>query len=164
MIGPGCGIEPQCPISKDERSRNSNCHSVSNVRARLTTSSPLLEETPLRGPRLLLLSLRVTAAVIAFAGLVPDDPGAAHALPADELGRIVFTSDRTGNFEIFVMSPDGAGLTQLTDDPAEDREPAWSPDGTKIVFTRVIDGNAEIFLMDADGTGPVPAGRGAGGL
>src|SRR5688500_1086579 len=102
-------------------------------------------------------SVGLAATALSLAGLEPDDPGSAYALPSDdaELSQIVFTSDRTVSFEIFVMNPDGTGLTQLTDDPGEDREPAWSPDGTRIVFTRVVDGDAEIFVMNADGTEPV---------
>src|SRR2546421_7175390 len=50
-------------------------------------------------------------------------------------GRIAFASDRTGNFEIYVMNPDGGGLVQITDNPAEDLNPTWSPDGTRLAFT-----------------------------
>ncbi len=35
------------------------------------------------------------------------------------------------------------------------RDPAWSPDGSKIAFTTTRDGNAEIYVMDADGSHPV---------
>ena len=48
-------------------------------------------------------------------------------------------------------------IVRLTDDPADDRDPVWSPDGTQILFTsnRVDDsglGDREIFVMRADGT------------
>ena len=33
------------------------------------------------------------------------------------------------------MNADGSGQTRLTNNPAADGEPAWSPDGTKIAFT-----------------------------
>ncbi len=45
-------------------------------------------------------------------------------------GRIAFTSDRDATKEIYVM--DSSGLTRLTDNPATDRWPAWSPDGTRM--------------------------------
>ncbi len=41
--------------------------------------------------------------------------------------RIAFASNRDGNFEIYVMNADGSGQTRLTDDPAQDTHPAWSP-------------------------------------
>ncbi|MCH8874415.1 PD40 domain-containing protein, partial [candidate division KSB1 bacterium] len=47
-----------------------------------------------------------------------------------------------------VMNTDGSNLLRLTNDPATDVGPAWSPDGTKIVFVRDLD----IYVMDADGS------------
>lgn len=86
-------------------------------------------------------------------GLLSQAPQPARAVLPRVNGKIVFTSDRTGNFEIFVMNANGSGVTQLTHDPAEDREPVWSPDGSKIVFVSTRDGNYDIFVMNADGTG-----------
>jgi hypothetical protein len=40
---------------------------------------------------------------------------------------------------------------QLTTGPADDRNPAWSPDGTKIAFMR----DGDIWVMNADGSGLV---------
>jgi len=63
-------------------------------------------------------------------------------------GKIAFVSDRDGNPEIYVMNPDGTAQTRLTNDPADDVDPAWSPDGTRIAFVRGI----QIHVMNADGT------------
>ncbi len=53
-------------------------------------------------------------------------PLAAYVVPNGT--RIAFTSDGTdGIGEIYVMNADGSGLTQLTDDPADDAFPAWRP-------------------------------------
>jgi len=66
-------------------------------------------------------------------------------------GRIVFQSDRDGDNEIYVMKADGSQVVQLTDNQADDRYPAWSPDGEKIAFTSDREGNYEIYTMTPDG-------------
>jgi tricorn protease-like protein len=68
--------------------------------------------------------------------------------------RIAFLSDRDGNYEIYVMDADGSNQMNLTDNPAYDWEPAWSPDGTRIAFASQRDGNWEIYVMGADGSIP----------
>jgi Tol biopolymer transport system component len=49
---------------------------------------------------------------------------------------IAFSSTRGKNsgYRIFVVRPDGTGLRRLTNG-SFDRDPAWSPDGSRIVFT-----------------------------
>ncbi len=69
-------------------------------------------------------------------------------------GLIAFTSNRDGNYEIYTMNPDGSNPTNLTNNPAEDSLPDWSPDGTKILFCSERDGNNEIYVMNADGSNP----------
>ena len=49
--------------------------------------------------------------------------------------KILFVSERDGNFEVYVMNPDGSGRRNLTRHPGHDSAPSWSPDGRKIVFT-----------------------------
>ena len=66
--------------------------------------------------------------------------------------RIAFHSTRdnpltTAN-EIYTINPDGTGLVRLTNGAADDRDPAWSPEGTRIVY-HYTTGIAAIF---ADGT------------
>ena len=71
---------------------------------------------------------------------------------ASNTGRIVFTSLREGNSEIYVMDADGGNPENLTNSPAHDWLPDWSPDGTKIAFVSDRDGDGnQIHVMDADG-------------
>jgi Tol biopolymer transport system component len=58
--------------------------------------------------------------------------------------------------DIYVMDADGSHITQLTEDPAADYQPAWSPDGTRITFARTLDaemGAYAVYVMNSDGSG-----------
>lgn len=76
--------------------------------------------------------------------------------------RLAFQSYRNGNWDIFTARADcgdsqsetECDLKQLTDHPADDLLPAWSPDGRYIAFVSARDGNPEIYLMDTDGGRP----------
>ena len=67
-------------------------------------------------------------------------------------GKIAFASDRDGDFEIYIMDPDGGGLFRVTDNPADDTQPTWSADGTRLAFVSDRDGNKEIYAVNADGS------------
>ena len=67
-------------------------------------------------------------------------------------GVIAYTLSKGSNADIYVMNVDGSGQTQLTDDPAYDAWPSWSPDGSQIAFMSKRSGNPDIFVMDADGS------------
>jgi Tol biopolymer transport system component len=70
-------------------------------------------------------------------------------------GRIAFETSRTGDFEVFSMNADGTDVINLSENPATDLEPDWSPDGSLIAFVSDRDGNDEIYLMAADGSAQV---------
>ncbi|MCD4669081.1 MAG: DUF5050 domain-containing protein [Actinomycetia bacterium] len=65
--------------------------------------------------------------------------------------KIVFTSNKNGNEDIFSINLDGSGLTQLTENINKDAYPDVSPDGKKIAYTSDIDGYWQIVVMDWDG-------------
>ena len=66
-------------------------------------------------------------------------------------GRLAFTSDRDDDEEIYLLDLETGAQTNLTESFGSDRDPAWSPDGTRIAFTSARNGFDEIFLMDDDG-------------
>ncbi|MCD4706508.1 MAG: hypothetical protein K8S62_02080 [Candidatus Sabulitectum sp.] len=69
--------------------------------------------------------------------------------PNDEW--IAFSSNRTGNYEIYLADVNNDTLIQLTDDPAMDQYPAWNPDQKWIAFSsdRVSGNwNMDIFAIN----------------
>ncbi|HET7274341.1 MAG TPA: Ig-like domain-containing protein [Longimicrobiaceae bacterium] len=66
---------------------------------------------------------------------------------------IAFTSYRDGNQEIYAMTSDGNGQTNLTENAGNDYRPIWSPDGTTIAFESDRSGNVDIYLMSRTGRG-----------
>ena len=53
-------------------------------------------------------------------------------------GKIAFTSTRDGNSEIYVIDDNGFNEFNLTNYPADDVEPTWSPNGSKIAFAALL--------------------------
>ena len=68
--------------------------------------------------------------------------------------RIVFSSNRDGDWDIYSMDSNGDNLAQLTNHPSTDRFPGCSPDGRRIAFIseRDID---DLYVMDSDGSNVV---------
>ncbi|MGD2158062.1 MAG: hypothetical protein PVG32_14395 [Anaerolineales bacterium] len=69
--------------------------------------------------------------------------------------RMLFTSLRDGNYELFAMNLDGSAFCPLTAHVDDDYNASWSPDGLQIAFTSHRDGDYEIYRMNSDGTGLV---------
>jgi len=74
--------------------------------------------------------------------------------------RIVFQSDRDGNWEIYLMDAKGAQHVRLTNHPAQDEMPIFFNDGKIIAFTSTRDDEKNvdrvnmkrnIYLMDIEG-------------
>ena len=62
-------------------------------------------------------------------------------------------SNRDGNPEIYVMNRDGSNVRRLTNNPAIDTTPTWSPTGTQIAFTSDRTGAPQIYVIGVDGSG-----------
>ena len=67
--------------------------------------------------------------------------------------KIVFSSGQWGDMNLYLINPDGSGLTSFTELKGDEAFPKWSPDGKTIVFSSTRDGNSEIYLINADQTG-----------
>ncbi len=69
--------------------------------------------------------------------------------------RIAFTSDRSGQWDIWVMDANGKNPIQITNNPLPDLHPSWSPDGRSIVFSRINsrDNHSELWVVELDKPG-----------
>lgn len=56
------------------------------------------------------------------------------------------------NHDIFTVDTNGMNLQNLTNHPARDADPAYSPDGTQIAFISSRNGLSHVYIMDADGS------------
>ena len=83
-------------------------------------------------------------AVVALLAL----PTTAHASFAGANGRIAFS--RNGN--IFTVAADGTDRFRLTEGPAGDHWPTYSPDGRYVAFLRSGPNGANVFIARADGS------------
>ena len=73
---------------------------------------------------------------------------------APKTPKILFTSTRDGNHEVYMMNPDGSEQVNLTQHPAGDMSAVWSPTGEQILFVSDRPGKRvrDLYLMDPDGS------------
>jgi Tol biopolymer transport system component len=67
--------------------------------------------------------------------------------------RLMFSSNRSGNVDIWIMDLDTGRTSRLTDDPAGDWDPAFTPDGQSVLWSSDRGGNMEIWMAAVDGSG-----------
>jgi Tol biopolymer transport system component/DNA-binding winged helix-turn-helix (wHTH) protein len=78
-----------------------------------------------------------------------DDPALS---PDGALVAFTWDGEKRDNTDIYVIAVDSRVLRRLTDDPAADVSPAWSPDGRTIAFIRKLGGNrGDLRLVPAAG-------------
>ena len=63
--------------------------------------------------------------------------------------RIAFSSNRGGQWHIYLMNADGRNLIQISDGPSNDMHPSFSPDGTRLVFSSLAGNAGEGTASDA---------------
>ncbi|MCG9131937.1 PD40 domain-containing protein [Candidatus Poribacteria bacterium] len=67
---------------------------------------------------------------------------------AAEFGTIAFASTRIGNTDIYILNKNDENLRRLTNDPARESEPTWSPDDRFLAYTYSLDGNSDIYVIN----------------
>jgi TolB protein len=81
------------------------------------------------------------------------DEGYDADIAVDPAGRwMAFSSTRHSEHpDIYLQRVDGTSVIQLTNDPASDVQPCFSPDGKRVAFASTRSGNWDIYVMDIDG-------------
>lgn len=99
----------------------------------------------------------IPGVMLAAAFLVAGRSVPSLAVAPGSNGFIAFESNRDGggDLELWRVQPDGTSLLKLTSNDVADRDPAWSPDGTKVAFIRDGCGGTcrNLWVMNANGTG-----------
>jgi serine/threonine protein kinase/Tol biopolymer transport system component len=70
-------------------------------------------------------------------------------------GRVVYSTEMGGTWDIWIMNQDGSNRKQLTSGGQHSLEPSVSPDGRYIVYTSVQPASIDLWRMNIDGGNPV---------
>ena len=125
--------------------------------------------------------IKKTLEGIVLAGSIPLISCSKNPVSPDDdlesITKIAFSSNRDGynktfgygNYDIYIMNPDGSGQTRLTFNDECEWDPAWSPNGTKIAYTKgsgivyshpPICEDGEIWVMNSDGSNQIRLSEG----
>ncbi len=92
----------------------------------------------------------------------PTNPPTISPTPFGSGGAIAFTLRRNGNTDVYAFNQTDRQLVRLTYDLAEDRDPAWSPNGNHIAFASNRADNWDIYLLDLVSGRPIRLTRDPG--
>jgi TolB protein len=65
---------------------------------------------------------------------------------------LAYVVEQEGNWDIWSTAAEGGEARRLTEDPAMDWAPSWSPDGSELAFVSNRGGSHQIYIMQTDGT------------
>jgi eukaryotic-like serine/threonine-protein kinase len=65
---------------------------------------------------------------------------------------VVFNSNRSGNLDIWAVSRRSGAVRRLTDDPAQDSDPGFTPEG-RLLWSSNRGGTFEVWIAEGDGSG-----------
>jgi TolB protein len=111
----------------------------------VVTASPTMPMTPTRA-RISSRPIQMTPTPFTIASTPSPTP--TLAAPFGGGGAVAFSLHRNGNSDIYVRKLDDEQLLRLTYHPAEDREPAWAPDGETLAFVSRRGNNWDIYRLD----------------
>jgi hypothetical protein len=79
----------------------------------------------------------------------------AYAAAAPRGDKIAFTSDRGGDYHLYLLSSRGGDVRQVTSGNTEDFEANWSPSGNDLVFVRFDSAfnTSDLYVVHANGSG-----------
>lgn len=74
----------------------------------------------------------------------------ATQLPAvlQSRGTVAYTLRENGQTNLWAVPITSRQPIRLTNDPSDERDPIWSPDGTKLAYASNRDGNWELYIYD----------------
>ena len=86
------------------------------------------------------------------------------ALSPDGRRVAVEVRDAEGRYDIWLIDVGRGVASRLTNDPADERDPVWSPDGREVVFASNRGGDQDLLrksLQETEPAAPLPGGAGA---
>lgn len=130
------------PGSKPQRISEGGLDSITPTAARLTNRLAWVDQS--EDTNIYRVPVRGNGPAQKWIASTRDDQSASYSSD----GRIVFVSDRSGSWEIWIASTDGTHQAQATSlSGSVVGCPRWSPDNRYIAFSRLTSGHERIVIM-----------------